>query len=164
MSFKNTLVRKVVGVSLCAVIGFTGITMGHTKQASAATSTSKADNIISLGKKYIGVKYRFGAPSGSTSAFDCSSFTQYIFGKYGVKLPRVSSTQATKGTKVAKANLKKGDLVFFKVARTGNKIGHVGVYVGDNKMLHTYGSPGVTYSSINTSYWKSNYVTARRVL
>ncbi|WP_256757481.1 C40 family peptidase [Cohnella sp. WQ 127256] len=162
MSFKITLVRKVVSVSLCAVIGFTGIGLGNVQQASAATS--KADKIITLGKKYIGVKYRFGAPSGSTSAFDCSSFTQYIYGKYGVKLPRVSSTQATKGYKVAKANLKKGDLVFFKVARTGNKIGHVGVYVGNNKMLHTYGAPGVTYSSINSSYWKSHYVTARRVL
>ncbi|MCD9020986.1 C40 family peptidase [Cohnella silvisoli] len=162
MSFKNTLVRKVVSVSLCAVIGFTGFTLGYAPKASAATS--KADKIITLGKKYLGVKYRFGAPSGSTSAFDCSSFTQYIYGKYGVKLPRVSSTQATKGVKVAKGSLKKGDLVFFKVKRTGSKIGHVGVYVGNNKMLHTYGSPGVTYSTISSGYWKSHYVTARRVL
>ncbi|TFE24888.1 C40 family peptidase [Cohnella luojiensis] len=162
MSFKNTFIRKVVSVSLCAVIGFTGITLGHAPTASAATT--KADKIITLGKKYLGVKYRFGAPSGSTSAFDCSSFTQYIFGKYGVKLPRVSSSQATKGVKVAKANLKKGDLVFFKVKRTGKKIGHVGVYVGNNKMLHTYRATGVTYSSMNTNYWKSNYITARRVL
>jgi len=162
MSFRNTLVRKAVSISLCAAIGFAGFAAAHTPEVSAATS--KADKIISLGKNYLGVKYRFGAPSGSTSAFDCSSFTQYIYGKYGVKLPRVSSTQATKGYKVAKSNLKKGDLVFFKVARTGNKIGHVGVYVGSNKMLHTYGGPGVTISSMNTTYWKSHYVTARRVL
>jgi lipoprotein Spr len=162
MSIKSIFVRKVVSVSLCAAIGFTGLTMGYTPAASAATS--KADRIISLGNKYLGVKYRFGAPSGSTSAFDCSSFTQYIYGKYGVKLPRVSSTQATKGYKVAKANLKKGDLVFFKTTRTGKKIGHVGVYVGNSKMLHTYGAGGVKYSSINSSYWKSHYVTARRVL
>ena len=162
MSFKSTILRKVISVSLCAVIGFTGITLGHTPKASAATT--KADKIITLGKKYLGVKYRFGAPSGSTSAFDCSSFTQYIYGKYGVKLPRVSSSQATRGVKVAKSNLRKGDLVFFKVPRTGNKIGHVGVYVGNNKMMHTYGKPGVTYSSLGLKYWKSNYVTARRVL
>jgi cell wall-associated NlpC family hydrolase len=163
MSFKNAFVRKIAGVSLCAVIGFTGIALGQAPQASAA-STSKADKIISLGKKYLGVKYRFGAPSGSTSAFDCSSFTQYVFGKYGVKLPRVSSAQAKRGYKVAKSNLKKGDLVFFTVPRTGKNIGHVGIYVGNNKMLHTYGKPGVTYSSMNTTYWKSRYVTARRVL
>jgi lipoprotein Spr len=162
MSFKQTLFRKVISVSLCAIIGFTGFTMGHTPQASAATS--KADKIITLGKKYIGVKYRFGAPSGSTSAFDCSSFMQYIFGRNGIQLPRVSSTQATKGVKVAFGNLKKGDLVFFRVARTGKKIGHVGVYIGNNKILHTYGSTGVTYSSINSRYWKTHFVTARRVL
>lgn len=162
MSFTNTLVRKVVTIILCAVIGFTRFAMGYAPQASAATS--KADKIITLGKKYMGVKYRFGAPSGSTSAFDCSSFTQYIYGKYGVKLPRVSSNQAKKGYKIAKSNLKKGDLVFFKTARTGNKIGHVGVYVGNSKILHTYGAGGVKYSTIKTGYWKSHYVTARRVL
>jgi lipoprotein Spr len=163
MSFKDTLVRKIISVSLCAVISFTGVALGHTPQASAA-ATTKAEKIITLGKKYLGVEYRFGAPSGSTSAFDCSSFTQYIFGKNGIKLPRVSITQATIGVKVAKGSLKKGDLVFFKVALTGNKIGHVGVYVGNNKILHTYGSTGVTYSSISSGFWKSHYLTARRVL
>jgi murein DD-endopeptidase / murein LD-carboxypeptidase len=162
MSFKQTLVRKVISISLCVVIGFTAIAIGHTPQASAATN--KANKIITLGKKYLGVKYLFGAPSGSTSAFDCSSFIQYIFGKNGINLPRVSSAQALKGVKVAKGSLKVGDLVFFKVARTGNKIGHVGIYVGNNKILHTYGSTGVTYSSISSGYWKSHYVTARRVL
>jgi len=161
MSFKFGMIRKIAGVGLCAAIGFGALAAVQAPQASAAT---KADKIISLGQKYLGVKYRFGAPSGSTSAFDCSSFTQYIYGKYGVKLPRVSSSQATKGYRVAKANLKRGDLVFFTTSRTGKKIGHVGVYVGNNKMLHTYGAPGVTYSSINSGYWKSHYVTARRVL
>ncbi|MFC4597935.1 C40 family peptidase [Cohnella hongkongensis] len=161
MKFKTTFVRKVVGISLCAAIGFAGLAVGQAPQASAAT---KADKIISLGKKYMGVKYRFGAPSGSTSAFDCSSFTQYIYGKYGVKLPRVSSSQAKKGVKVSKSKLKRGDLVFFSTARTGKKIGHVAVYVGNNKILHTYGKPGVTYSSLSSSHWKKTYVTARRVI
>lgn len=162
MNFKRNFFKKIIIASLSAVIGLTGFALAG--QAPSASAATKADKIISLGKKYMGVKYRFGAPSGVTYAFDCSSFTQYIFGKYGIKLPRISSTQATKGYKVAKANLKKGDLVFFTTARTGNKIGHVGVYVGNGKMLHTYGKPGVMYSSINSSYWKSHYVTARRVI
>ncbi|KIL34744.1 glycoside hydrolase [Cohnella kolymensis] len=163
MSFSHTVVRKVLTVSLCAVIGFTGFAFGQAPSASAATS--KADKIILLGKKYLGVKYRFGAPSGITSAFDCSSFVQYIYGKNGIKLPRVSSTQATKGYKVTKGKLKRGDLVFFRTKRTGSKIGHVAVYLGRGKILHTYGSAGgVTYSSLNSGYWKRNYVTARRVL
>lgn len=166
MSFKQTLVRKVVSVVLCASLGFGGLAIaGQAPSASAATKASKADKVISLGKKYLGVKYRFGAPSGITSAFDCSSFVQYIFGKNGVKLPRVSSSQALKGVKVAKSKLKKGDLVFFKTpSRTGNKIGHVGVYLGSNKMLHSSPSnKGVAISAM-TGYWSKNYVTARRVL
>ncbi|WP_027084780.1 C40 family peptidase [Cohnella panacarvi] len=161
MNLQHTLIRKVLTVSLGAVIGFTGIAIGQAQPAAAAT---KADKIVSLGNKYLGVKYRFGSPSGRTSTFDCSSFTQYIYGKYGIKLPRVSSDQAKKGYRVSKSNLKKGDLVFFSTKRTGKKIGHVGVYTGKGKMLHTYGAPGVTYSSINSSYWKAHYVTARRVL
>lgn len=165
MSFKNRLAKKALTVSLCAVIGFAGFAFGQTPSASASATTTKADKIILLGKKYLGVKYRFGAPSGSTSAFDCSSFVQYIYGKNGIKLPRVSSSQATKGYKVARSKLKRGDLVFFKTKRTGSKIGHVAVYLGSGKILHTYGSAGgVTYSSIKSGYWNKTYVTARRVL
>jgi lipoprotein Spr len=163
MSFKHNIARKVVTVSLCAMIGFTAFAFGQAPAVSAAKA-NKAEKIIKLGKKYLGVKYRFGAPSGSTSSFDCSSFTQYIYGKYGVKLPRVSSSQATKGTKVTKAHLKRGDLVFFKSPkRTGNHIGHVAVYLGHNQIMHTYGKTGVTFSYLQ-GYWKTNYVTARRVL
>lgn len=160
MNIKHKFFRKVITVSLGAVIGFTGVAVGQAPTASAAT---KADKIVSLGNKYLGVKYRFGAPSGSTSSFDCSSFTQYIFGKYGIKLPRTSAAQAKKGYAVSKSNLKKGDLVFFSVSKPG-RVNHVGVYAGNNRFLHTYGKPGVTYSSLSASHWKSHYITARRVL
>jgi murein DD-endopeptidase / murein LD-carboxypeptidase len=164
MAIKNRLIRKIITVSLCATIGFSALALGHAQTAAAATTSKKADKIISLGKKYLGVKYRFGATPGKTTAFDCSSFIQYIFNKNGIKLPRVSSSQALKGKKVAKSQLKKGDLVFFTSRRTGKKIGHVGVYIGNNKFMHTYRGPGVTTESINTNYWKKHYVTARRVL
>jgi len=164
-TIRTKMIRTIASVGLCVTIAVSGTFFAHTPKASAAsaTSTVKADKIITLGKKYLGVKYRLGAPSGSTGVFDCSSFTQYIFGKYGVKLPRVSSAQATKGKTVAKANLKKGDLVFFKSSNS-SKIGHVAVYIGNNKILHTYGKPGVTITSLSASYWKSHYKTAKRVL
>lgn len=158
------MIRKLATFGLCLTIAGSGTLLARTPTASAATTaTAKADKIIALGKKYLGVKYRLGAPSGSTSVFDCSSFTQYIFGKYGVKLPRVSSAQAKKGKTVAKADLKKGDLVFFKSSNSSS-IGHVAVYIGGNKILHTYGKPGVTVTSLSASYWKSHYKTAKRVL
>ncbi|MEK0313978.1 C40 family peptidase [Cohnella sp. 56] len=166
-TIRSKMIRTIASLGLCFTLTVSGTFVVHAKTASAATAaakqTAKADKIITLGKKYLGVKYRLGAPSGSTSVFDCSSFTQYIFGKYGVELPRVSSQQALKGKTVAKANLKKGDLVFFKSSNS-SKIGHVAVYIGSNKILHTYGKPGVTVTSLSASYWKSHYKTAKRVL
>ncbi|WP_123041544.1 C40 family peptidase [Cohnella candidum] len=159
--FKRQLIRKVISVGICSVIGLAALGFGNAATASAATKT-KADKIISTGKKYLGVKYRFGAPSGVTYAFDCSSFTQYIFKRNGISLPRTSSSQAAKGKKVTKAQLKKGDLVFFK--RPGKSgVGHVAVYIGNNKMLGASGKK-VQVSSLSSNYWKKNYITARRVL
>lgn len=154
------LFRKVISVGICAAIGFTGLGFGQVGQAEAATP--KTNKIIKTGANYLGVKYRFGAPSGVTYAFDCSSFTQYIFKKNGIYLPRTSRAQAAKGIKVAKGYLSKGDLVFFKSpGRSG--IGHVAVYAGYGKILHASGK-SVKFSNLNSTYWKKNYVTARRVV
>lgn len=157
---KRHLIRKAISVGICAVTVLAALGFGNVSSASAATS--KADKVIAAGKKYLGVKYQYGAPAGVTYAFDCSSFTQYIFKKIGISLPRTSSSQATKGVKVAKSELKKGDLVFFK-SPGSSKISHVAVYVGSNKLLHASGK-AVKISNLNSSYWKKNYVTARRVL
>ncbi|NOU94962.1 NlpC/P60 family protein [Paenibacillus sp. LMG 31456] len=124
-----------------------------------AYSSSKASSVIATGKRYMGVPYKFGATAGQTRNFDCSSFTQYVYAKYGVNLPRTSQAQSHAGTYVSKSNLKPGDLVFFY-----SPIHHVGIYIGNGNMLHTYGAGGVKISNMNNSFWKSKYKTARRVL
>lgn len=129
---------------------------------ASASESSKGEQIIATGMKYLGVKYQYGAPAGVTYAFDCSSFTQYIFKKHGIELPRTSKSQASKGEKVAKKDLKEGDLVFFK-SPNSSKINHVAVYIGNNKILHASGK-AVKISKLTSSYWKQNYVTARRIL
>ncbi|MBD2843668.1 C40 family peptidase [Paenibacillus sp. IB182496] len=157
---RNSIVKKLVSVSLCAAIGFSSLTMAIAPKASAATEESL--NLIETGKEYLGVSYKYGAPSGVTYAFDCSSFTQYVFKQYDVKLSRSSRAQAKTGQKVARGSLSVGDLVFFNTS--GNSISHVGIYAGDNKMLHASSSKGISFANINSSYWKNKYVTARRVL
>ncbi|MBO9597535.1 MAG: C40 family peptidase, partial [Cohnella sp.] len=102
-----------------------------------------------------------GSNPGSTDTFDCSSYTQYIFGKLGVWLPRTSTAQAYMGEKVDKAYLSVGDLIFFRTG--GGGISHVGIYAGNGHMLNAT-NKGVVLSNINSSYWKNLYVTARRVL
>ncbi|NEW05850.1 C40 family peptidase [Paenibacillus sp. SYP-B3998] len=163
---KNRLSKSLIGITLCFSIFSSGSLLATPQSAHAAsipvataTSTSQANSIISLGKHYMGVRYKFGAPSGFTNAFDCSSFTQYVFGKNGVSLPRSSKQQSQVGSYVSKDQLRPGDLVFFY-----SPIHHVGIYIGNGKIIHTYGSPGVTISDINSGWWKTNYKTARRVL
>ncbi|MBW7454769.1 C40 family peptidase [Paenibacillus sepulcri] len=160
---KAILFRKLAVVGISAVIGISSLAAGHVPKAEAATA-STGSKVIKLGDNYLGVKYKLGAASGISTAFDCSSFTQYVFKKVGITLPRTSSAQSKKGTYVARKNLKVGDLVFFSTPSSGKKVGHAAIYAGNNKVLHTYGTGGVKFTSLSNSYWNSHYVTARRVL
>lgn len=129
---------------------------------SVEVSSTLATKIANTGKKYLGVRYLFGAASGRTDAFDCSSFTQYIFKKNGISLPRSSRQQAKAGKYVSRSNLQPGDLIFSDTNRDG-VINHVSLYIGNGKLLHTYAvGIGVTISTFKGSAWDRNYVTARR--
>ncbi|GFZ94368.1 hypothetical protein GCM10008018_45880 [Paenibacillus marchantiophytorum] len=133
------------------------------KSILSAKDRLKAELILTA-QKYLGTPYVFGAKYGQTKTMDCSSFTKTVFAEYGITLPRVSRDQAKEGTYVSKSNLQVGDLVFFTTIDSGKNIGHVGIYVGDGNMIHTYGEGGVKFTSINKEWWADHYVTARRVL
>lgn len=135
------------------------------QEEAFAYNAAKAQAIIQTGKKYYGTPYRFGSSSYTTKTFDCSSFTQRVYYENGIKLPRTSRQQAKVGTYVSKNNILPGDLLFFDTNRDG-VIDHVGIYAGNQQLLHTYKvGIGVTLSKITPSnYWGKTYVTARRVL
>lgn len=123
--------------------------------------SSKGSQIVSTAMQYIGVPYVYG---GTTpSGFDCSGFTSYVYGKFGYSLNRTAAGQASNGSVVAsKADLQPGDLLLFKSSDSSG-IGHVGIYVGDGNMIHAP-KPGssIKITSINSSYYTSRYVGARR--
>lgn len=119
----------------------------------------KTKQILSTAYKYSGTPYVWGR--SSPSGFDCSGFTQYVFAKNGVSLPRVSRDQYNKGTSVAFNALQPGDLVFFSLS-SGGKISHVAIYIGNNQFFGATSSKGVRVLSF-TSYWKNAYVGAKRV-
>lgn len=127
------------------------------------------DALIDTAKHFMGTPYLFGAsPYPESRKFDCSSFTQYVFGKYGIDLPRLARRQAEQGTPVSRQSLRKGDLVFFAVPgrfKSDNIVGHVGIYIGDGKMINTYSDKqGVHIADINRGYWSEQYLGARRVI
>jgi cell wall-associated NlpC family hydrolase len=158
---KTNLMKSIAKAGLCSAIVMTAITFGSFAQKASA-ATPETINLISEGKQYIGTPYKFGAPAGVTYAFDCSSFTQFLFKGLDVDLPRTSSAQATVGETVKKGYLSMGDLVFFNT--NGKSISHVAIYAGNNKIIHSSTSKGVTVSSLGTGYWANKYVTAKRVL
>ncbi|WP_138494440.1 C40 family peptidase [Paenibacillus pinistramenti] len=127
----------------------------------AATGTE----IVNRADNYLGdFTYKFGAePWNSGYKYsDCSSYTKLVFMREGITLPRTSVAQSKVGSYVSKSNLVKGDLVFFDTNGDG-KINHVGIYVGSGRFIHSSPINKVGYSNLTTGYWKTHYVTARRI-
>jgi cell wall-associated NlpC family hydrolase len=127
----------------------------------------KANAIIATGRRYLGTPYKFDARPGQTRNFDCSSFMQYIFGEHDIKLPRDSRQQSRVGRQVSLSNIRKGDLLFFTKSSRRNltgiqRIGHVGVYIGNNQYLNSFSPPGVTITQLTASK-RREFITARRV-
>ncbi|MFD1178057.1 NlpC/P60 family protein [Paenibacillus puldeungensis] len=125
------------------------------------------DEMVAYAKRYLKVPYEFGAaPYEQSKRFDCSSFTRHVFKKFGQNLPRLARDQAKVGIPVERKNLQVGDLIFFTVPgrfKSDGIAGHVGIYIGGGKIIHTWGAPGVQISSIDTGYWKNVILSMRRV-
>lgn len=113
---------------------------------------------------YLGERYVWGSAQPGVG-FDCSGLTSYLYNKVcGISLYRNSVAQSNNGYPVSKSNLKQGDLLFFSTNGSGS-ISHVGIYVGNGKMIHaSTPSTGVIISDIDSNYYSNTFVTARRIL
>lgn len=118
-------------------------------------ATSQRDRIVTEALRHRGTPYVWG---GSTPAgFDCSGFTSYVYAKFGVKMAHSTYTQYDAYERVARKNLLPGDLVFF------SGVGHVGIYIGNGKMVHSPRSgKSVEVVRINSSWYGRTYVGAVR--
>lgn len=135
----------------------------YTDYRSDSLLQKQGEALIAYGKKYLNAPYVFGASPDQTDTFDCSSFVKRVFADtLSVELPRVSYDQALEGREVPLDGLRPGDLLFF-TAR-GLDIGHVAIYAGNNRMLHTYSKELGVHMEDFSSQWKKRFVTARRVL
>lgn len=113
--------------------------------------------------KYLNTPYQYGG--NNKNGIDCSAFTQNVFQKsLSFNLPRTASQQYNNGAKISnKHSLQFGDLVFFNTTKDSFP-GHVGIFLGDNLFAHASYSRGVTVSSLESSYFKTRYVGARRAV
>ena len=125
------------------------------------SSGNLGEQVARTVQKYIGCSYSYG--SMGPNSFDCSGLTSYVYGQYGLKLPRTSNSQGSYGSYVDKNNLVAGDLVFFS-NRSDRSINHVGIYIGNGNFVHASTSTrGVVMDNLSSTYYVNHYVTARRV-
>jgi cell wall-associated NlpC family hydrolase len=97
-----------------------------------AATTGSA--VVAEASRHIGGDYEYGGTSPSTG-FDCSGFTMYVYGKFGIDLPHNAAEQYKRGTAISAANVRAGDLVFGNTSG-GTAINHVGIVTGDGYMIH----------------------------
>ncbi len=150
---RQLMKKSILSVALIGGLTVTGL---GTHQAQAASGAS----VVNAAEQGVGSSYTWGQN-------DCSGFTQRVFSKLGVQLPHSSAGQAGYGTAVSRDHLQPGDLVFFNTSGSG--ISHVGIYVGNNRMISAETEKtGVRETQIfgggASSYWEPRYVTARRVV
>jgi peptidoglycan DL-endopeptidase CwlO len=120
--------------------------------AQVVAPSGAAQEAVDTALAQLGDPYVWGA--GGPNAFDCSGLTQYAYAAAGITLPHSSRTQSTMGAAVSRADLQPGDLVFFY-----SPVSHVGMYIGNGKMVHasTFGQP-VIVSTVDMA----GYAGARR--
>ena len=128
------------------------------------TRNTSSDEIIKTAQNYLGVPHCMG---GTTmKCLDCSGLLVTVFAKHGIRLPHNSEEQARYGKIISGMNeLIKGDLVFFiRSYETHHFITHSGIYVGNNKFIHTSSKNGVIITSLNDPWWKEKFIFGTRVL
>jgi cell wall-associated NlpC family hydrolase len=131
-------------------------TPASTAAPGVATGYAIAGTALSLR----GAPYRNGG--AEPSGFDCSGFVTYVFGQYGIRVPRTVSDQYRSGKDVSSGPIEPGDLVFFNT--TGSGASHVGIVVGGDEFIHAPSTNGeVRVERISSGYWSSRFVGARRV-
>ena len=187
MSLKKALLSKALGLSLGVILSASAYAADPVVEASAeaavpkesmfqagrsyivrvsdrlaGTVTGKSEELINRAMEVIGVRYRWDAELPQ-SGLDGSSFVGYVFkDKLGFLLPRKSTQMSRVGKPITREELQPGDLVFFNTMRL--TFSHVGIYVGDNKFIHSPSKgTNVRVDDLSSLYWEKRFDGARRL-
>jgi len=174
-SSSSNLLNILIGILLGNVLGKNDVSSSPAVTIKNLTSSPSDNQVLGLGtsekgnaliataKTYMGVPYVFGASAATTTAFDCSSFTQRVMKENGITIPRTAAEQYAIGTPVDKTNLEIGDLIFFTTYKPGAS--HVGFYMGNSQFIHaSSAAKQVTISSLAETYYTEHYIGARRYI
>ena len=154
-------------LTLCVILFTPGLVWSAESPGDFASPPVLEQPVVSLVhgqlmshySSWAGTRHKLGG--STTKGVDCSSFIQILFQEqFQLELPRSSREQMTEGERVDMADLRSGDLLFF---RTGPTRRHVGVYMGNNQFMHVSTIAGVEITQLFSPYWQRHFITARRV-
>lgn len=134
--------------------------------AGHKSKRSRIETVIKTARSYTGTPYKWG---GTTrSGMDCSGLLLNSFKSIDYNIPRTSKAQSKTGKRVAKSDIREGDLVFFATGKKKRKITHVGLVTEVRgrqiKFIHASSSMGVTESDFSSDYYQKRFRQARRIL
>jgi len=142
--------------------GGTPVSAWQTEDYSRDVADPMARALIAEAQRWIGTRYVYGGESRQGT--DCSGLVMRVYGDVcGIKIPRSTREQVKYCTKVARNKMRPGDLVFFSSGKSDDRVSHVGLYIGQGKMIHASSSRGVMVSGCDTGYWGERYFTGARV-
>lgn len=128
---------------------------GHSSSISAPQSVA----LVDAARSWLGTPYRYGGED--RKGVDCSGLVLKVYkDALGIPLPRNSSEQREYCTPTSLGSLIPGDLIFFATGKNKSKVSHVGIFVGNNQMIHASASKGVILSSLTEPYYSRTYIGA----
>lgn len=163
---------KKLLVFISMMMLFAGSVSGQTEATQdsiTVDAATLADMIIDEAKLYLGRPYKWGATG--PDSFDCSGFTQYVYSRLGIKIPRMSKTHASEGPEVEGGfhNLQKGDILIFGSRSNVKRPGHVGIFIELDSTMNNFSfihasSKGVKISQYKENYYKQRFLKAVRYI
>ncbi|MBS3732879.1 MAG: C40 family peptidase [Desulfobacterales bacterium] len=164
--FSESVRIGILAALLMICLLFSGGCTAFRPQPGIHVSPVVRKDIVNIALQHRNTPYQW--KEESPGGFDCSGFVQFVYRQAGFAVPRTSTQQFRSGYEVSRSNLKKGDLVFFKKWKWLGTIlspSHVGIYIGQNRFIHSP-SPGgaVRIDDLDSKYWKAHYKGARILL